>query len=1052
MMNIAPILFDYKARESGYVLVNKGLPAEIDGQTSLVCPIVIDTEYWQALYDPTATTRLEPRKGVTIQMRGVAEGLEDTLVLIYPAQVAYCLEHDLPLRHEVFTHCFAGTDFLEHHGYEVKEERNPNRLRKEKVPTIQFVLYAHMALVETGMMVQGEDYLEDIYNAMRKNHLSFHRRLQATHTVKKRKSKQSKHQDFIPMQYWTLIVNGYRYNVELCIVDTVAVHGPASYKNLCANVGIQLSQKDEMHESGYISKMHRAYNDIAKIFDIYIIEDMRPEEALREWKKLVGNVYRLFGVSDHFRGEPRMTIGAAAKDLLEAVVYRGVGISPGDKEARDEFIALCLELGTAKTLIDEVMHTRCLLSKVDGGRCRNNQPTLAHLLGALCDIDIKSCYGEGLRCQYLPIGQPLIDDYPIGNPLHLSKTLRQFLEEQHYHTDSNQLVYGLWHARVSTLEGYRLQYPQDYLQSWVKYSVRDMRDIIWSKKLEDHDEVEEGLDVKSGTTKIFTREVRDAVITSDTLDWLFYVCGPAQREELLDCLHVKGAMIYPKCEQRSSPDEVLDVLRQKKTGTTSTNTYADDGAENTKRNKGPFAWYGFRLDGLLIDKLLEERGMHPKKIDAALNALYKLLINSTYGDLTSPYFTIANPTVGNNITARARSMAWYAEKGLNAFQTITDGGAFNLNRVVFPYQHGTIAAHRFVALHRSSSPKRDHNIQYGPLGLHDGVQDIKLDWERDEKDEKNIPLLAINDGLPLRGMNAHRWIEEKAMAHLQQVFPHTGIRVLHEQSRRLKFDNDDKPTRFEYIDRIGLYSFELKACYDEMTLHGPANYGVFQKGEMIDRAQRSYPRKKEYVTTALVEGHLVRNHLYDKSDPASVLHEALRCPTRVTRQKVFVRSSILMPSEWRHGEDSTWKHSALRPGDSWWKAGLLRELSLSQWTYETLEQWEAWEKAGNKLRNKYGQSFEMFFVHEDNTLNYQKMITTLDALVGLGERDPLSCLDPGNKRTRDLPMAHPELEALHATQAHLRWWQGLADDSDVMHNPSDDIAYAPPRAELYDAA
>jgi hypothetical protein len=1045
MMSVAPILFDYKARTPQRVLVDTTMPAEIDGHTSLVCPIVIDTEFWQALYDPTATTRLKPRQGVTLQMRGIAERLEDTLVLVYPAQVDYCQTHDEPYRHEQFTHRFAGNAFLAHHGLDVHEERDPDRLRKEKVPTIQFVLYAHMALAEAGMMVQGVDYLNDVYAAMRNNHIAFHRRLQTTYTVKRTQSESGQHKDFIPMFFWTSIVNGYRYNVELCLVDTVAVHGPASYKNLCANVGIQLSQKDDMRESGNITRMHWAYNNARTIFDTYIVEDMRPEEALRQWKTLVQNVYGLFQVGDYFRGEPRMTIGATAKDLLEAVVYYGAHIAHDDKDALKEFVNLCLLPATAKTLIDNVMDTICLLAKVDGGRCRANQPTLAHVRGVLADIDIKSCYGEGLRCQYFPIGHPLIIDCPMNNPLHLSQTLRQFLHEQYYNTERNQLVYGLWHARVSTLDGYRLQYPQDYLQSWVNQSVRDMRDIIWSKQLDDSGEVTEGLDVKSGTSKIFTHEIRNAVITSDFLDWLLYVCGPAQREELLDQLYIRAAMIYPKCEEQPSPTEVLEILRRQDLGTTCITTYSDSGASTMKKNTGPFAWYGFRLDELLINTLLEERGMHPKKLDAALNSLYKLLINSTFGDLTSPYFTVANPTVGNNITARGRSMAWYAEKGLNSFQTITDGGAFDVNRVTFPYHRQSIAAYKFVGLHRVTKPQMERNIQYGPLG---GGEPLTLDWHTDG--DKHMPLLTIAPGQTLHGMDAHHWIEEQSMAHLQHLFPHTGIRVLHEPSTRLTFDDDDKPTRFTYIDRVGLYSFELKQCYDEITLHGPANYGVFQQGVMIDRAQRSYPRSKEYVTTALVDGKLARHTLYDKTDPASVLHHALRSPARVVRQHVFVRSSILMPSEWRHGEESTWKHSDLKPGDSWWKAGLLREASQSQYTYESLEQWQGWEKAGNKLRNKYGQSFEMFFLNKDDTLNYEKMITTLDALVGQGVVNPLDWFDPHNNRSRDYEMTHPALEALEQTQTHLRWWQGMSDDADVVHNPNDDTAYAPPRADYHE--
>lgn len=53
--------------------------------------------------------------------------------------------------------------------------------------------------------------------------------------------------------------------------------------------------------------------------------------------------------------------------------------------------------------------------------------------------------------------------------------------------------------------------------------------------------------------------------------------------------------------------------------------------------------------------------------EAPMNKFIKLVINTVYGDFVGPYFHSGNTTVGNNITARARSMAWYMEKGFNGF-------------------------------------------------------------------------------------------------------------------------------------------------------------------------------------------------------------------------------------------------------------------------------------------------------------------------------------------------------------------------------------------------
>jgi hypothetical protein len=73
------------------------------------------------------------------------------------------------------------------------------------------------------------------------------------------------------------------------------------------------------------------------------------------------------------------------------------------------------------------------------------------------------------------------------------------------------------------------------------------------------------------------------------------------------------------------------------------------------------------LGDLLVNRLLHERSKYSKSNpdEMALNELYKLVINTIYGDMVSPYFDIGNVVVGNNIIARARAMAWYMEKGLN---------------------------------------------------------------------------------------------------------------------------------------------------------------------------------------------------------------------------------------------------------------------------------------------------------------------------------------------------------------------------------------------------
>lgn len=52
----------------------------------------------------------------------------------------------------------------------------------------------------------------------------------------------------------------------------------------------------------------------------------------------------------------------------------------------------------------------------------------------------------------------------------------------------------------------------------------------------------------------------------------------------------------------------------------------------------------------------------------------KLIINTIYGVMCSPYFKVGNVLIANMITAKARSQVYTLKKKFNLFQTITDGG------------------------------------------------------------------------------------------------------------------------------------------------------------------------------------------------------------------------------------------------------------------------------------------------------------------------------------------------------------------------------------------
>lgn len=97
-----------------------------------------------------------------------------------------------------------------------------------------------------------------------------------------------------------------------------------------------------------------------------------------------------------------------------------------------------------------------------------------------------------------------------------------------------------------------------------------------------------------------------------------------------------------------------------------------------------YEWIEVPLEPLM-SKLIQGRKQYPK--GTSLNKFLKLIINTIYGCIASAFFSeegtgCSNVIVGNNITARARILAWCMSKGLYTYCSITDGGVFDLNNVL----------------------------------------------------------------------------------------------------------------------------------------------------------------------------------------------------------------------------------------------------------------------------------------------------------------------------------------------------------------------------------
>lgn len=946
---------------------------------ALYLPIELDTEFYQSKYSPNEpVTALNTT--ITAQCRSIF--LRDGKIYAHPDITDIA-------RHPVFKFPCVVCDYLLDLGYTVVTSREPCQKTLEDLPYLYLDIYTFFAVAEL-FRVFLEPYTEDIkYLCVRDDDQGIDQARRLRTFTKGGKS----YKDWVAVP-WKWVINGSSYRIALRIFDTSATHGNTSYAVFCQNSGVQLPYKSNF-DSSEKARMLDMYLTRPEDFDNYALGDLYNHSALVGNANNFKEIYGSLGLEEYY-SLPRLTIGSTVSRIIEAGLKKLFNVGLEDKRIIKDFCSYA----SAEHIKNMTGTTAALNAKVDGGRCRNNRPTHTFASGVLCDIDISGCYGEGLRSQLYPLGLPVIIDYPAKSKRNEYQTLKQFLKDY-----SKYLIPGLWQARVSTKPDYTLKYKQDFLISWIP-----PKDISKMKTDSEFAETDEWWSVdNTGETKIFQKQIHNAIITHDFIQWLDNVATARQRKELLDNLIVVTAAYYPGNERVNTIDELLEAHTTHKGGNVTKAMNMNGETRKISIQKECHKWYAINLGELLVDNLLVERKKYPKK--TPFNELYKLCINTVYGDMVSPFFKVGNVVVGNNITARARALAWYMEKGLFGWQSITDGCVFDVNRVVYPSEGRRITGENTVDLYTSKSGDKD--IHLLPL-IDDKLSVTDKSGQFILRDADGQPALSLVTGdnqIDMSPSDSLNWINKAAYAHLRQLFP--GIDILHAPTKDV-YDNE----------RIGQFEFEAKGFFDSATFHGTANYSLQWNG--TDKiAMRSYSKHPHPI--------LVMNDVIETVDesgmPASTFLLQLRNPESVTRAKVYVKSRILKIGDYRCNH-AKWKETEIVPGMNIESAALLREFSLSQFTYESLEQYQAWKGEYEKLLRRYGQSYESLFLNPDGTLNYQKMVETIDGLIRTGKNGYFDGVDKRAVNASRNQLPHEHLKCLQAVteELNVRYLGGLPGD------------------------
>jgi hypothetical protein len=461
----------------------------------------------------------------------------------------------------------------------------------------------------------------------------------------------------------------------------------------------------------------------------------------------------------------------------------------------------------------------------------------------------------------------------------------------------------------------------------------------------------------------------------------------------------------------------------------------------TRIERECYGWYATSLGDLMVDRMLAERLSYSKDIEEQkpLNTLYKLIINTLYGDIVSPHFALGNVCVSNNVTAKARLGCWATEKALNGKQSITDGCPIDINKVVYARTNRRLTAREYYKLYRKGIAWNSAKGQtkFAALGEfhHHELQVID--------GQVYLASYTANDSLNPRLLpkdEACKWISKTVLEHVRSHFGQLDIYST--EFTQVRGFNDPQTKELVILDKFdGVYDYEVKMLYGRATFHGAANQMLVDLAnpDKPDIRMRSY-EKREHQSAIIVDGKIVLTDFYQGINPAQKFLQALYDnPHSVPRAQAFYKTRLLQVGEYQHKKHSTYKHSKLKPGSEIPVIGLLREFSPSQYYYRNEEQYRAIEREYHRSKSRYGQYVEAYFVNEDGTLDYQHMCQTVVLLLDEGETSLIQALDPYRHRTRttaDFRM-HPAFADYQYLRAHFAKLVGVAPE-DVTENETHD--------------
>jgi hypothetical protein len=379
---------------------------------------------------------------------------------------------------------------------------------------------------------------------------------------------------------------------------------------------------------------------------------------------------------------------------------------------------------------------------------------------------------------------------------------------------------------------------------------------------------------------------------------------------------------------------------------------------------------------------------------------------------------------------------WLTEKALNIYQTITDGGICELNEVIH-LMGKKIDTSLFVRTYQMRNQDLSKNYKWKTKPITENskkiiyhqskgwlIDDVYYGCDKDllikickeyqeykilygEKHTQTLNKKNELENLEDKIKELFNKINELVINHIRKVFPNNDL--FNGKFQKIKVDKNgiavkDENNKYIYEDVTGIFKFEVKNLCNNLGFHGSADYIYENLKDETTIKMRGYDVKPNVVSWYLENDNLIHDtDYYNEIPPINRFMNDLRTrPENVPIPRPFIKTSILKTAQFSKEYNKTWQYSDIKCGDDFMELIRIPIFTL-RFKFLSLKQQKSWVRYFNKLKRRFeGLSFEIFYMNEDGTINYKKMMCEIDKYISEGVMNPKKIFDKSDHLFRDI--------------------------------------------------